>query len=468
MSQEEKLPLPEAFQLRMQEMLGEEYPAFLQSYDEKRWYGLRYNPLKTNKETFLNKMPFLLEKVEWAEEGYYYKEEEQPGKHAFHEAGVYYIQEPSAMAVADILAPKPGERILDLCAAPGGKSTQLAGKMQGEGILISNEIIPARAQILSQNIERMGVSNAVVCNETPDRLAQLFSVYFDKILVDAPCSGEGMFRKDDTAIKEWSPEHVKMCADRQQMILHEAVKMLKPGGVLVYSTCTFAEAENEETIELFLTKHPEMELEQMMRLWPHKVKGEGHFVARLHKKDGLWSDCHCSVAEETAGGRNKKEKNKKKKNRIDQRGLDGKTDGILLCQEFLQKELGISEEKCRQMEEKAVYLLFGEQVYLVPKEMIPLQGIKIVRPGLHLGTVKKNRFEPSHALALYLKAEETILHYEMTEEETACYLRGETFACDSALKGWVLLTTQGYSIGFGKAGGGQMKNHYPKGLRKAY
>lgn len=485
MEREEKPVLPEEFIERMQNLLGEECNEFLASYEKERLYGLRYNPLKADREEFVSKMPFTLEKVTWAEEGFYYRAEQQPGKHPFHEAGAYYIQEPSAMSVIEVLAPKPGEKILDLCAAPGGKSTQIAGRMAGEGLLITNEIIPNRAKILSQNIERMGIGNAVVCNESPDRLAGFFPSYFDKILVDAPCSGEGMFRKDDIAISEWSPEHVQMCADRQQMILEEAAKMLKPGGVLVYSTCTFAPAENEGAISRFLEKHEDFTIEEAeqerffapgekawtqnpaegiehtMRLWPHKIAGEGHFVAKLKKADGLSAYTGYTIAEEMKRGKNKGSKGNKG-------ALGGKneTDSITLCKDFLCNELGVSKEKQEEWEEKAVYVLFGEQVYLVPKQMIPLQGIKVVRPGLHLGTGKKNRFEPSHALALHLKPEEVKLQYEMTDEETLRYLKGETFACDTAMKGWVLLTTHGYAIGFGKAGGGQMKNHYPKGLRK--
>lgn len=466
---EVKTTLPQDFTERMRKLLGAEYPEFLEGYEKERLYGLRYNPLKAAKEEFLARMPFSLKKIEWTEEGFYYTAKEQPGKHPFHEAGAYYIQEPSAMSVVEVLAPEAGEKILDLCAAPGGKSTQIAGKMGGKGLLVSNEIIPNRAKILSRNMERLGIGNAVVLNETPDRLAQLFPDYFDKILVDAPCSGEGMFRKDETAIREWSLEHVQMCADRQKRILEQAAGMLKPGGTLVYSTCTFAPAENEGVISEFVKTHDEFTieraqqekffapgqkawvenpaegLEHTMRLWPHKIEGEGHYIAKLKKADGLCTDTYRTIADEKYGN---------------------KTDGILRCKNFLKEELGISGAKMEQMQSEGVFVPFGGQVYLVPREMIPLKGIKVVRAGLHLGTDMKNRFEPSHALALHLSADEVKLHYEMTDEETIRYLKGETFACEAGEKGWVLLTTHGYSIGFGKAGGGQMKNHYPKGLRK--
>lgn len=463
---DQKVALPQDFTKRMASLLKEEYPDFLAAYETERLYGLRYNRLKTGREVFLDKMPFELEAVAWTEEGFYYKAKEQPGKHRYHEAGVYYIQEPSAMAVAEVLDPSPGERILDLCAAPGGKTTHIAGKMAGKGLLVANEIIPGRAKILSQNVERMGIVNAVVCNETPGRLAGFFPEFFDKILVDAPCSGEGMFRKDETAVREWSLAHVTMCAGRQLDILDQAAEMLRPGGELVYSTCTFSTEENEGVISDFLHKHEEFSvketpcaaffapgrgdwirdpaagIEHTMRLWPHRIKGEGHYIAKLKKADGLYPNPK----------RSKNDKN---------------TDEMLLkpCLRFLEEELGLKAGVWEDMLENAHLISFGEHIYLMPKQMIPLNGIKVIRAGLHVGTNKKNRFEPSHALALALSADKVRNHYEMTKEEAEGYLRGETFVCDEKLKGWTLLSTDGYSIGFGKAGGAQMKNHYPKGLR---
>lgn len=464
---DEKKELPAEFTKRMKLMLQKEYPAFLAAYEKERLYGLRYNPLKTERETFIEKMPFSLEPVAWTKEGFYYSPEEQPGKHIYHEAGAYYIQEPSAMAVTEILQPSPGERILDLCAAPGGKTTQIAGKMAGMGLLVTNEIIPGRAKILSRNVERLGISNAVVCNETPERLAGFFPEFFDKILVDAPCSGEGMFRKDETAIAEWSPEHVVMCAERQMSILEQAAKMLRPGGILVYSTCTFSAQENEGVISEFLHKHEEFSIEKppcddffapgrgewtenpaeriahTMRLWPHLIKGEGHFIAGLKKADGLYTQKPLKLTKE----------------------ITEKNERLKPCLLFLEEELGLSKKAGSRLFENAVPAPFGEHVYLVPEQMIPLKGIKVIRPGLHIGNNKKNRFEPSHALALALQPDAVKNHYEMTANEAERYLRGETFACDEKRKGWTLLSIDGYTIGFGKAAGGQMKNHYPKGLR---
>ena len=455
--------LPQPFLDRMQEMLGDEYEVFLSGYDKPKFQSLRVNPLKGSVEELKEKVDFLKTPVAWAKGGFYYEEDARPGKHPYHEAGVYYIQEASAMAPAGNLDVQPGEKVLDLCAAPGGKSTQLAAAMEGKGLIVCNEIHPARAKILSENVERMGIGNAMVTSHDPAVLAEHFPAYFDKILVDAPCSGEGMFRKNEEAAEEWSPENVIMCAERQDLILESAAAMLKPGGRLVYSTCTFSPAENEGTISRFLTKHsdfslldmdnyPGMEpgrlewcdsrwqsdaavIEKTIRLWPHKLDGEGHFMAHL-KKQG-----ECTF--ETFG-----------------------TYGL---------EKGVAEKDCKEWLEFAKEFLavklqgkllkFGDQLYLAPEELPSLKGLKVLRAGLHLGTLKKNRFEPSHALALYLKPEDAVCSYPLSLELAKQYLSGQTFSAEGK-KGWYLLTVDGYSIGWGKLAGGLMKNHYPKGIRK--
>ncbi|MDE6128840.1 MAG: RsmB/NOP family class I SAM-dependent RNA methyltransferase, partial [Lachnospiraceae bacterium] len=254
--------LPEQFLKRMEKLLGDEYPAFLDSFSEECSRGLRVNTIKTEVEDFLKGGYFPLARVPWTENGFYIEGPDRPGKSPLHAAGVYYIQEPSAMAPAVFLEARRGDRVLDLCAAPGGKTTQLAASMRGGGILISNEIHPARAQILSENVERMGLRNVIVTNETPERLATVFTGYFDKILVDAPCSGEGMFRRSEEARTEWSQENVLLCAERQDAILDCAARMLRPGGRLVYSTCTFAPEEDEGTVSRFLERHSDFIIRQ--------------------------------------------------------------------------------------------------------------------------------------------------------------------------------------------------------------
>lgn len=454
--------LPQEFLQRMEQMLGSEYPAFLESYNEDRYQALRVNPWKTSPDFFRDCAPFHLQPVPWEVNGFYYDTTDTPGKHPYHEAGVYYIQEPSAMAPAAYLDAQPGEKILDLCAAPGGKSTQIAATMQGQGLLISNEIHPARAKILSENIERMGIRNCMVTNESPQSLAKVFEGYFDRIMVDAPCSGEGMFRKNEAACEEWSTENVALCASRQNEILTCAASMLRPGGRIVYSTCTFAPEENEGTISRFLEAHPEFSILSVplypgmtrgvaawaanpadgiantIRLFPHKLRGEGHFLAVL-QKDG---DPDSSYEGFLANG--------------EEKGLSTKdcSEFTAFAKEFLTTEL------------TGTLVCFGDQLYLAPAHMPATKGLKVLRPGLHLGTRKKNRFEPGHALALSLRPQEVRYTCELPSDsrEIRAYLSGQTLNY-SGDKGWYLITTDGYSIGWGKLAGGIMKNHYPKGLR---
>ena len=454
--------LPYAFLERMKEMLKDEFEAFEASYDRCRYKALRLNPLKwkgTDADTDINKVldklpkDFKLSKVPWAENGFYYDADAAPGKHPFHDAGLYYIQEPSAMLPGELLEAKPGETVLDLCSAPGGKGTQMAAKMQGEGLLVLNEIHPARAKILSENVERMGIRNAVVTNESPDRLADRFEEFFDRIMVDAPCSGEGMFVKNEEAVNEWSEENVEMCAKRQDEILRAAAGLLKPGGRIVYSTCTFAPLENEGTIARFLKEHTDFHVVKpcvftegmvhgtildTVRLFPHLIKGEGHYAAVL-EKDGSREDAlnKCSY---------------------------GMLKGI--ADKLVKDYIDFEKENLTWKREGAL-LLFGEQLYLAPKDCPSLDKLKVLRPGLHLGTLKKNRFEPSHALALTLCGKEVVHVHDIVndEEQVRSYVNGQTLAANGE-KGWYLILADGYSIGWGKLSDGVMKNHYPKGLRK--
>ena len=428
--------LPEAFLNRMKDMLGEEYPAYLQSLERPRAVALRFNPLKGEQAA----LPFVGENVPWEEKGYYYDPESRPGLHPYHECGVYYLQEASAMSAVALLDPRPGERVCDLCAAPGGKSTQIAGRMLGEGFLLCNEWSPKRAKILSQNIERLGVSNALVTNETVENLSRRLPEYFDRVLVDAPCSGEGMFRKEEAAVTDWSEETVAVCAERQREILRSAAKLLRPGGRLVYSTCTFAPEENEETVAAFLEEHPEFVSEDvsapwfskvgtgMFRLWPHKLLGEGHFVAVLRKRG----------AGETPDANGKGEKLPKE-------------------WEQFAKDMEI-----KLPEGKAIF--FGETLYWAPAQTPDLKGLRVLRVGLELGEIRKGRFLPAHALALWLKTAKNIESYPAGSKEMADYLHGDVVP--SRKNGWCLVMADGYSIGWGKGDGNVLKNHYPKGLRR--
>ena len=428
--------LPEAFLERMKCQLGEEYPDFLKSLERPRAVALRFNPLKGEAP----ELEFMGESVPWEPLGCYYDPESRPGLHPYHEAGVYYLQEASAMAPVALLDPRPGERVLDLCAAPGGKTTQIAGRMLGKGFLLCNEINPKRAKILSRNIERLGVPNALVTNEHPDRLAERFAGFFDRVLVDAPCSGEGMFRKEEAAVTDWSQETVEMCARRQAEILNSAASMLRPGGRLVYSTCTFAPEEDEGAVAAFLETHPEFEPECIdapwfvsvenggHRLWPHKLLGEGHFAAVLRKVSG-------------------------------EEGEIAPAAGEKLPKEWLSfaKEL-----KIQLPEGKAVS--FGQNLFWAPEEMPDIRRLKVLRPGLELGEVKKGRFEPAHALALWLRECASMISFGADSVQIREYMHGNVIA--GSVKGWCLVKAGEYSLGWAKGDGSMLKNHYPKGLRR--
>ena len=448
----------------MKEYLGGEYEDFENALKSERYRGLRINPLKKNadEDSKIEKYPMVstLEKIPWAENGYYYTDD-QPGKHPFHEAGVYYIQEPSAMLPAQLLEAEPGERILDLCAAPGGKSTQIAGFMEGKGLLVCNEINPQRARILSENIERMGIRNAVVTNETPARLKDRFQGFFDRIMVDAPCSGEGMFRKNEEAVGEWSPENVRMCAERQAQILDCAADMLKNGGRLCYSTCTFAPEENEEQMEAFTERHPEFVLSSSNRLWPHKVKGEGHFASVLEKRaaSGESADIAGYGAEEAEPDRGEDRRNKG--------SLAAATVSPSDKKKLLEYLGDIVKPEC--FEEEGILASgrlesFGDSIYLLPTVMPALKGLKVLRPGLCLGSLKKDRFEPAHSLALALSPGMARRSIDLSVGDARDYIKGLTKNSEGE-KGWTLVLVEGYSLGWGKVAGGVLKNHYPKGLR---
>ena len=441
--------LPTAFLQRMQRMLGPEYPAFLRSYDRPRSVGLRFNPLKG---ADLPRLSFGLTPVPWAPHGYFYDPATRPGLHPYHEAGVYYLQEPSAMAPAVLLDAQPGELVLDLCAAPGGKSTQIAAALQGQGLLVCNEINPGRAKILARNIERMGITNALVLQETPQRIAAAFPHCFDRVLVDAPCSGEGMFRKEAAASADWSEATVAHCAARQQEILDAAAVLLKAGGRLVYSTCTFAPAENEGAIAAFLRRHPDFALEapgeaarffapgnpdwaegqaptlaKTCRLWPHELPCEGHFAAVLRycgDAENAWQPVRSVQAP-------------------------------AVWRAFA--------DECLPDAPEGVLISFGDTLYAAPPVLPQLEGLRVLRAGLELGQMRKGRFIPAHALALASRDAAACCRLEPDDPRLAQYLEGQQIPADA--RGWTLVFAGTYSIGWAKGSGGVLKNHFPKGLR---
>ncbi len=428
--------LPQDFLNRMQSQLGEEFPAFLMSLERPRAVALRFSPKWDERHT----LPFLGAGVPWEPRGYYYDPDSRPGLHPYHEAGVYYLQEASAMSAVALLDPKPGEWICDLCAAPGGKSTQIASRLGADGFLLCNEYSPKRAKILSRNIERMGIANALVTNETPQRLGARLAQCFDRVLIDAPCSGEGMFRKEEAAVTDWSQDTVQMCAQRQQEILEHGARLVRPGGRLVYSTCTFAPEENEQTVAWFLQTHPDFVPETVevpwftpcengaFRLWPHKLLGEGHFAAVLRRRG-------------------------------DSRELPVVQKGEKLpgVWQTFARDLGISLPA-------GSALSFRQSLYWIPLGMPDITGLKVERPGLELGMVKKDRFEPAHALALWLRTCSRTQDYAAESKEIAAYLHGDVVPSEKS--GWCLVSVDGFSIGWGKGDGRVLKNHYPKGLRR--
>lgn len=449
--------LPQNYLERMKTLLKDEYTAYEDSFSQTPYAGMRVNTLKLTPEQFEEISPFEIKPVPWTKNGFYYEKKMQPGKHPYYFAGLYYIQEPSAMIPASLLPVEPGDHVLDVCAAPGGKTTELAAKLKGQGVLVTNDISSSRAKALLKNIEVFGVSNSVVLSEVPDHLCDYFGGYFDKILIDAPCSGEGMFRKDPSIIKSWEKQGPEFFHKIQKSILDAAVKLLKPGGTMLYSTCTFSPLENEGSIQYLLDNYKEFEvmevdayegfshgrpewiengdeqLKHTFRIWPHKINGEGHFVALLHKK-----------GEYTANPK-----------------LSAKLPKIPKGMEEFMADIKLDLTD-RHFEE------YGERVYLVPNAIPDLKGLRILRNGLLMGEKKKNRFEPSQALAMCLSkdAYAHTLNFTSDSLDLRKYLKGETIDIeDEKLKGWQLVLVNGYPVGWGKAGGGRLKNKYLPGWR---
>ena len=484
--------LPQSFLDSMKEILGEDYEAFLTGIDGQRQYGLRVNTLKMNLEEFERIAPFHLKKVPWISNGYFYNAEDVPAKHPFYSAGLYYLQEPSAMTPASRLKVQPGERVLDLCAAPGGKATELGAALQGEGLLVANDINTARAKALLRNLELFGISNSFVTNEPPHVLAERFPEFFHKIMVDAPCSGEGMFRKNPAVVDSWKEKGPEYFSKLQREIIVQAADMLLPGGMMFYSTCTFSPLENEKTITHLLKERPDMEVVPMeayenfadgltsykdeafdescklcRRIWPHKMSGEGHFMALLHKKSGAEQEIK---SDEKAS---KKSKKAKKKQQTE-----------TLSSVWWEKCKSLSKEQKAAAEDFFAHVnlaydvgridVRGDNLYYLPEPQYDGRGLHFLRNGLFMGEFKKKRFEPSQPFALALRAQDfdQLLDFPADDERLQRYLRGETLDVSDLIngekkrKGWQLVMAAGHPLGFGKLVNNNLKNKYPAGWRK--
>ncbi len=443
--------LPNEFLNIMKSMLKEEYVNFLKSYDESPYIGIRINELKCDLKKIRNE--FNIKKTMFCKEGYYILDNDvKLGMHPLHHAGAFYVQEPSASAAVSILNPVKGEKILDLCAAPGGKSTQIASMLKGSGLLWSNEVVKNRTQILLSNIERMGVRNSVISSCRPEILCSKLNGFFDKVLVDAPCSGEGMFRKDPEAIKYWSREHVKMCAVRQLAVLNNAAKAVKAGGTIVYSTCTFSPDENEKVIEKFLIENPEFSLENIdknfgrsafskygltdgnkaLRIFPMDG-GEGHFIAKLR----------CN------------------------------TDNRSTVKKYIYKSMRNIKDAYELFESIFSIKLYGniERIqntyFILPNDLPDISGLGVIRAGVKLGEQKGSRIEPSHALFMSARFNElnNCINFDCNSSEIYAFLKGKEIEIDCCEKGYVGVSVDSIVTGFGKYADGRLKNKYPKGLR---
>lgn len=523
--------LPHLFLENMERLLQEEFPAFLASYEQPRLQGIRANGLKLTSDRLRELSPFSLSPVPWAAGGYYVPETDRPGKHPYYHAGLYYVQEPSAMAPVELLDVRPGDNVLDLCAAPGGKTTQIAAKLQGKGLLVTNDNQPDRVKALVKNVELYGVTNAIVLNETPEKLAVAMPAFFDKILVDAPCSGEGMFRKDEAMVKSWDEGSPRRYAAMQRDILANAAAMLKPGGRLVYSTCTFSPEENERIIAAFLRERPHFRVVPVsprhgfdsgrpewadasgerdgcalqtagtVRLWPYRLRGEGHFAAVLMREDHASAllDAPTPFGEPgsaaanvqglaASGGRLKRgagnEVGRDAGLRHDggtaARGRDGPArragiapqDGTELFRLFAAGQL------TRELDGTRTIHMRGDYVYAIPDGAPDLSGLKVARPGWFVGSKHGDRFVPSHALAMGLKRDSDSVRsisFRAEETEAIRYLKGETVEVREErlrlsgpsvpAKGYCLVCVDGYPLGWGKWNGGMLKNEYPPGWR---
>lgn len=460
--------LPEAFLLKMQELLGEEFGQYLESFKEEWKPGLRVNTLKLSPKELAELVPWNLEPVPWADNGFYYDgtldgEVLRPSKHPAYYAGLYYLQEPSAMTPAAMLPVVPGDRVLDLCAAPGGKSTELASKLKGRGMLVSNDISYSRARALLKNLELAGAANICVTSEGPEKLAGVWPEFFDKILVDAPCSGEGMFRRDEDMVKDWNEKGPEYYMPIQRQILSQAAAMLRPGGYMLYSTCTFSVEEDEENVAYVLEEFPQMQLccldldkvpgacggfglSGCMRLFPHRLKGEGHFLALMRKKGG------------DDGGKEILPP------------MDPGTAGKRVRAVEKEKELDAFLRQSGAEWDYGRIVIHQDNVYYLPEGLAWNLPLRFLRTGLFLGELKKGRFEPSQALAMSMKAGQfpNTVSFPAGDSRVLRYLKGETISLEGdegPVKGWCLAAMEGFPLGWAKGTGMSLKNKYYPGWR---
>ena len=433
------MKFPSDFIEKYKDLLGAEAEEFFTSFDQEAVSAYRINPLKKQQKDYPDPIPG----TPW---GHYGK---ISGKSSDHATGLVYSQEPAAQMVAQVAAPSKGSRVLDLAAAPGGKSTHLLSYLDNTGLLVSNEINFKRSKVLVENIERFGAKNVVVTNTSADKLAKVFKNYFDMIVFDGPCSGEGMFRKDPDAIQYWHKDYPSELAQLQKDILSDGLKMLAPGGQLIYSTCTWSPEENEGVVAWILENYPDLELvaipkwngmsdgidfPETARMYPHHFKGEGQFVAKFQDK---------RIPEQTRIKEGKSNLNKEQKQ---------------LWEDFAKKHLKTDLDGLLQV--------FGDNLYLLPKGLPDLSKVKIARNGLHLGVFKKKRFEPSFALGIALTSDEVVSSIELTQDQFAQYVSGNVVTLDQTQpNGWYLLLVDGNGFGFAKIVGNTVKNYYPKGLR---
>ena len=439
--------LSEKYLNKMKELLGDEYDDYLNSFNEKRIHSLRVNNAKISNEEFERICPFKIKRIPWIENGYYFDENDRPSKHPYYYAGLYYLQEPSAMTPANVLPIEKGDIVLDACAAPGGKSLELASKLGDSGLLVSNDISVSRAYSLLKNLELGGHKNIYVMAEDISKLSKKFVKSFDKILIDAPCSGEGMLRKDPSIIKEWEDKGNEYYANLQKDIVKSAVSMLKDGGMMVYSTFTFDKSEDEDIVSYILSLDDDLKLERIneyegftrgidmdeaIRLYPHKLQGEGHFVALVKK------DTPKTVTVK-----------KKHVSKIDSKEAE----------EFIKL--------IKRDFDDGYFEIINNNLYFIPEYDFEKKGLRILRSGLLMGEIKKHSFEPSMALALNLKMNEfkNVINLSVDDKRVISYLKGETISVPEAKDGWVLVCVNGYSLGFGKMQSGIMKNKYAKEWR---